>query len=124
MRRPVGVKRVLLGFCCSLVISASESPLSPPFHPHSGERCSLGASWAFSFQPVLPPVYRPLFPSQDGSWARRLTQSPKLGALAFHFERAFLVMRPPRPADCCSATARTLLHLPTNDAVRLLIFVR
>ena len=24
-----------------------------------GERCSLGASWAFSFQSVLPPDYRP-----------------------------------------------------------------
>jgi len=23
--------------------------------------CSLGASWVFSFQPVLPPDYRPLF---------------------------------------------------------------
>ena len=32
---------------------------------------SLGASWVFSFQPVLPPDYRPLFPSRDGSWARR-----------------------------------------------------
>jgi hypothetical protein len=25
--------------------------------------CSLGASWVFSFQPVLPPDCRPLFPS-------------------------------------------------------------
>jgi hypothetical protein len=25
------------------------------------ERCSLGASWAFSFQPVLLPDWRPLF---------------------------------------------------------------
>jgi hypothetical protein len=40
---------------------------------------SLGASWVFSFQPVLPPVYRPRFHLEDGSWARRLTQSPELG---------------------------------------------
>jgi hypothetical protein len=40
--------------------------------------CSLGASWVFSFQPVLPPVSRPLFLSR-GSRARRLTQSPELG---------------------------------------------
>jgi len=33
---------------------------------------SLGASWVFSLQPVLPPVSRPLFHLQDGSWARRL----------------------------------------------------
>ena len=46
------------------------------------ERCSLGASWVFSFQPVLPPVYRPRFHLEDESWARRLTQSPELGAWA------------------------------------------
>ena len=47
---------------------------------------SLGASWVFSFQPVLPPDFRPLFPSRDRSWARPLTQSPELGAGArcFH----------------------------------------
>jgi len=33
---------------------------------------SLGASWVFSFQPVLPPVYRPRFHLEDESWARRL----------------------------------------------------
>src|SRR5205807_10373890 len=41
---------------------------------------SLGACWAFSFQPVLPSVWRPmvlLFSS--GTRARPLTQSPKLG---------------------------------------------
>jgi hypothetical protein len=42
------------------------------------ERFSLGASWVFSFQPVLPPDYRPRFHLQDESWARRLTQSPEL----------------------------------------------
>ncbi len=30
------------------------------------ERFSLGASWVFSFQPVLPPDYRPPVPS--GEW--------------------------------------------------------
>ena len=40
---------------------------------------SLGASWVFSFQPVLPSVYRPRFHLEDESWARRLTQSPELG---------------------------------------------
>jgi hypothetical protein len=46
---------------------------------------SLGASWVFSFQPVLPPDCRPFAPSLDGSWARRLTQSPELGFWAFDF---------------------------------------
>jgi hypothetical protein len=31
------------------------------------ERLSLGASWAFSFQPALPPDYRPLFRLEDRS---------------------------------------------------------
>src|SRR5204863_8808609 len=44
---------------------------------------SLGASWVFSFQPVLPPDCRPSRPIRAGSWARRLTQSPKLGARAW-----------------------------------------
>ena len=46
----------------------------------SGAVRSLGAHWAFSVQPMLPSVWRPmvqLFAS--GTWARRLTQSPELG---------------------------------------------
>ena len=46
---------------------------------------SLGASWVFSFQSVLPPVYRPRFHLEGGSWARRLTQSPELGFRLFLF---------------------------------------
>src|SRR5438046_995051 len=46
---------------------------------------SLGASWVFSFQPVLPPDCRPSRPIRDGSWARRLTQSPELGVWALCF---------------------------------------
>ena len=54
------------------------------------ERFSLGASWVFSFQPVLPPDYRPRFHLEDESWARRLTQSPELGFRIWLFlRRAF-----------------------------------
>jgi hypothetical protein len=49
------------------------------------EQFSLGESWAFSFQPVLPPVYQPRFLVAEGSWARRLTQSPELGFGLFDF---------------------------------------
>jgi hypothetical protein len=48
--------------------------LAPSFHPSIrtlDERCSLGASWVFSFQPVLLPVRRPRFDHVDRSWARR-----------------------------------------------------
>jgi len=54
--------------------------------------CSLGAGWAFSVQPVLLSVWRPvvlLF--ESGTWARRLTQSPELGfgLLTFLFLERF-----------------------------------
>jgi hypothetical protein len=65
MRRPVRVKLVLLGFGSSRCCFLAEPPLSPPFHPHSlmSDFVSLGASWVFSLQPVLPPDFRPLFHS-------------------------------------------------------------
>src|SRR5215831_9696923 len=52
---------------------------------------SLGACWAFSFQPVLPSVWRPLVSLRSGTWPRRLTQSPELGfeALVFLFLERF-----------------------------------
>ena len=59
--------RSQVGSCWFLLVSCfpAESPLSPPFHPHSSvSGSSLGASWVFSFQPVLPPVYRPCLPSR------------------------------------------------------------
>jgi hypothetical protein len=66
--------------------SPAELPLSLPFHPHSllSDFVSLGASWVFSFQPLLPPDCRPLSVSRR-KWARRLTQSPELGFWAFDF---------------------------------------
>jgi hypothetical protein len=52
-RRQVGSN----GFSLDKVFSPAETPLlSPPFHPHSAMNdLALGASWVFSFQPVLPP---------------------------------------------------------------------
>src|SRR5689334_8921498 len=68
-------------------------PLSPCFHPHSqGAIGSLGARWAFSFQPVLPSDYRPVvLLLESRTWARRLTQSPELGfgLLSFLFLERF-----------------------------------
>jgi hypothetical protein len=44
---------------------------------------SLGARLAFSVQPVLASVWRPVvLLSESGTWARRLTQSPELGCAA------------------------------------------
>jgi len=67
------------------------------------ERFSLGASWVFSFQPVLPPDYRPRFHLEDESWARRLTQSPELGfrLWLFLWKSVFGFMPPPASLLAC-----------------------
>src|SRR5579862_3312177 len=87
---------------------------------------SLGACWAFSFQPVLLSVWRPIVSLKSGTRPRRLTQSPELGfgfclssswndfdlvALPFRFTRLRT-----RSLGCCCARGRTPLHLPTSDA--------
>jgi hypothetical protein len=64
----------------------AESPLSPPFPPHSslsvfwlgqlGVLVSAGAATCLSTSRSI---------RKNESWARRLTQSPELGAGAFPF---------------------------------------
>src|SRR5271156_3843764 len=79
---------VLFFSICSQFFALRPNPhcRHPSIRTLSERFVSLGASWVFSFQPVLPPVSRPLFPSRDGSWARPLTQSPKLGIWARCFQ--------------------------------------
>ena len=74
---------------------------------------SLGASWVFSFQPVLPPDYRPRFHLEDESWARRLTQSPELVIRLWLFlsQSVFGFMQPPASLLACDcATVRKPLR--------------
>jgi len=72
-------------FSLDKVFSLAELPLSPPFHPHSRwaifARCKLGvlvSAGAATWLATSPP-------SRRWKWARRLTQSPELGVLAFVF---------------------------------------
>src|ERR1019366_3374051 len=88
MRRPVGVKWVLLFFRWTKFFFPPSCQLSPPFHPHSSmsDLVSLGASWVFSFQPVLPPVCRPFFQLHDGSSGQAIdavTGTRRLGFCVF-----------------------------------------
>jgi hypothetical protein len=79
-------------FSLDKVFSPAESlPLSPPFHPHSSlSDFSLGASWVFSFQPVRPPVCRPLFHlSMEVGQAINAVTGTRLWAFAFPFEERF-----------------------------------
>jgi hypothetical protein len=87
MRRPVGVKWVLLflvgqGFSRAELATVAILP-SPVVNEHG-----LAASWAFSFQPVLPPVRRPLLISKDavGPGVRRSHRNSALGS-CFSFLR-------------------------------------
>jgi hypothetical protein len=79
MRRPVGVKSILFSLRETTFFSLPSGHCRHASIRTLEERIiSLGACWAFSFQPVLPSDYRPvvlLFESRT----RRLTQSPELG---------------------------------------------
>jgi hypothetical protein len=76
MRKPVSVKSDIRS-----VLPCRSGPPLPPSLPSAllGERCSLGASWAFSFQSVLPPDFRLRLRLSNGGLGQRLSQSPELG---------------------------------------------
>ena len=79
-------------FSLDKVFLPAESPLSPPFHPHSSmSDCSLGASWVFSFQPVLPPdlsTSRSISRMEVGQAINAVTGT-RLWAFVFSFRRMF-----------------------------------
>jgi hypothetical protein len=64
MRRPASVKVVFLLLFSNVSFFAISRAASVAFLPSAlfAERFSLGASWAYSFQQVLLPDYRPLLP--------------------------------------------------------------
>src|SRR5882724_5003289 len=111
MRRPVGVKWVLRFFIGQGFLPASRHCRHPSIRT-LGERFSLGASWAFSFQPVLPPDYRPCLPSPRrklGQAINAVTGTRRL-SFVFLFSSMFLItLLPASSRGYCSATARTLL---------------
>src|SRR5450432_4222123 len=82
---------------------------------------SLGASWVFSFQSVLPPVNRPSSISRWGlGHAINAVTGTRLWVFAFFLSRNVLDFMPP-PASLCGcycATVRTLLRSPTADAAK------
>src|SRR5215813_12139942 len=86
MRRPVGVKQIRSCFSQTSFFSRRVSHCRHASIRTLEERIiSLGAGWAFSLQPVLPSVRRPLVSLKSGTWLRRLTQSPELGFGLFVF---------------------------------------
>ena len=123
MRRPVGVKGIRFGLCwsCCFLPGRVATVATLPSALFDERLSSLGASWVFSFQPVLPPDCRPRFHLQDESWARRLTQSPELGFRLWLFlsKNVFGFMQLPASLSACYyATVRKALRSPTGDAAR------
>jgi hypothetical protein len=94
MRRPIGVKSILdrLGWSLGFLSTETAAGAMLPSALSRSDSYSLGACWAFSFQPVLLSVWRPaILLLQSGTRARRLTQSPELGfrLLIFLSQRCF-----------------------------------
>src|SRR6266550_5277091 len=122
MRRPVGVKSIL--FCWTRCFLQPSRHCRHPSIRTLDERLSLGASWAFSFQPVLPPDCRPvfLFAEKVGQAINAVTGT-RLVDLVFPFSECFDFMPPPASlSGCYCARVRRLLRSPTNDVARLLTF--
>ena len=120
MRRPVGVKRALCSFGWTRFFSRRVSHCRHASIRTLEERViSLGACWAFSFQPVLLSVWRPIVSLKSGTWPRPLTQSPELGfgfclfPSSDDFDLALAVLR-----GCCNgysvAVVQGVVHLPAH----------
>src|ERR1035438_6670215 len=135
MRRPVGVKSILVAVRGTSLFSRRVATVAMlPSALSRSDFISLGAYWAFSLQPVLPSVYRPVVLLwQSGTRARRLTQSPELGFgfclfsswNGFDFCFVFRSTRlPPLSFGCCCAMVRTLLLSPIGDAAAPRAFLR
>src|SRR5579872_53379 len=93
MRRPVGVKWVLLFFCWTRFFSGRVSHCRhPSIRTLVSDLASLGACWAFSFQPVLLSVWRPvILLSRESNLGQAIdaVTGTRLWALAFPFLRMF-----------------------------------
>jgi hypothetical protein len=93
MRRPVGVKSVLFVFGETLLFSVPSGHCRHASIRTLEERfVSLGACWAFSYQPALPSDYRPLvllFSQWNLGQAINAVTGTRLWLLSFHFLERF-----------------------------------
>src|SRR5947208_2640558 len=105
--RPVGVKWVILFFWTRVFSGRVSHCRHPSIRTLVSDLGSLGASWAFSFQPVLPPDYRPALPSFRWRLGQAIdaVTGTRLWALAFPFFEWFGFMPPPASISVCTAVA-------------------
>src|SRR6266404_156619 len=116
MRRPVGVKWSFLSFRGTRFFSRRVANVATlPFALFLSDFRSVQFGCS-RFSRCCHLIIDLPFHPENGSWARRLTQSPELGAWAFSYPRMFFITLPPAgQGGCCCATVRILLRSPTND---------
>src|SRR6266700_5634621 len=126
MRRPVGVKSILISFRETTFVSPAEWPLSPCFHPHSRgairfARCMLGVLGSAGAAICLAPCGSALAEWNLGQAIDAVTGT-RLWAVSFLFLGTVLTLFLPfcftrlrllSLGGCC-ATVRTLLRSPTD----------
>src|SRR5579862_1697782 len=136
MRRPVGVKSILFSFReATFVLPPSGRCRHASIRTLEERFVSLGACWAFSFQPVLPSVWRPcgsaLAESNLGQAINAVTGT-RLWAFDFSLPGTVLTFvlsfcstqLPPLSFGCCCAMVGTPLRSPTSDAAAPPAFLR
>jgi hypothetical protein len=131
MRRPVGVKWVLLFFRWTRFFSGQVNHCRHSSIRTIDERSdSLGASWVFSFRPVLPPDYRPFrHLSMEVGQAINAITGTRLWAFASSFLRIFCFYAAAgialwlrlRNGSYTSPLARRILELITAAAFLVVI---
>jgi hypothetical protein len=136
MRRPVGVKSILFSFGeATFVLPPSGRCRHASIRTLEERFVSLGACWGFSFQPVLPSVWRPcgsaLAESNLGQAINAVTGT-RLWAFDFSLPGTVLTFvlsfcstqLPPLSFGCCCAMVGTPLRSPTSDAAAPPAFLR
>src|SRR5580700_9420679 len=120
MRRPVGVKWILLCLRWTSVVSPAESPLSPCFHPHSQgaiafARCTLGVLVSAGAAICLAPCGSALAEWNLGQALDAVTGT-RLWLLSFPSWNGFVFLR-----GCCycrfPAVVQRFVHISAHPQV-------
>src|ERR1035437_6870459 len=116
MRRPVGVKRFFGFFVGQGFFSRRGATVATlPSALSLSDFVSLGASWVFSFQPVLPPDFRPPVPFLEwklGQAIDAVTGTRRLGFLFFLPKKILTLCC--RRHRCLMAVAQRFVRFSTH----------
>src|ERR1700680_2820737 len=108
MRSPVGVKCSLF-FRWTRFFSCRVATVATLPSALLWSVFSLGASWVFSLQPVLPPDCRPLFPSKMEALGQAINAVTGTRRLGFCSSVLFLLFLSKIAFDLCGGRHRALV---------------